>query len=77
MLTLNEQAMQANPLFHPADLPASMVTAAFGELWRTADLPTEMLDRGFRDIDDFLIQARPFYVAARAAVAMSPLPGKA
>jgi hypothetical protein len=77
LLALNEQAIQANPLFHPADLPTSMVKAAFGELWRTADLPTEVLDRGFRDIDDFLAQARPFYVAARAAVAMSLPPGKA
>jgi hypothetical protein len=74
LLTLNEQAMQANPLFHPADLPASMVKAAFGELWRTADLPTEVLDRGFRDVEDFLVQARPFYVAARAAIALSQPP---
>jgi hypothetical protein len=47
-----------------------MVKSAFSELWRTADLATALLDRGFRDIEDFLAWARPFYVAASAAVAM-------
>jgi hypothetical protein len=70
MLALTRQAMSANPSFHPSDVPARMVKSAFSELWRTADLATALLDRGFRDIEDFLAWARPFYVAASAAVAM-------
>lgn len=70
MLALTKQAMSANPSFHPSDVPAPMVKSAFNELWRTADLATALLDRGFRDIEDFLAWARPFYVAASAAVAM-------
>ena len=71
MLALNQQAMLANPLFHPADLPAAMIQDAFRDLWRTENLSTHVLDRGFRDLDDFDVQARPFYVAARAAVALN------
>jgi|GEM_PF-3139954 len=71
MLTLNQRAMLANQLFHPADLPAAMVKDAFRDLWRTENLSTHVLDRGFRDLDDFDVQARPFYVAARAAVALN------
>ena len=70
MLALTRQAMSANPSFHPSDVPARMVKSAFSELWRTADLATALLDRGFRDIEDFLAWARPFYIAASAAVAM-------
>lgn len=71
LLGLTERAMLTNPSFHPADLPAESVASAFAPLWRVTDLPTALLDRGFRDIEDFLVQARPFYVAARAAVAMA------
>jgi hypothetical protein len=62
--------MSANPQFHPADVPAQMIKPVFAELWRTTSLETALLDRGFRDIEDFLAWARPFYVAASAAVAM-------
>jgi hypothetical protein len=74
MLALSEQAMRANPLFHPADVPAAMVREVFRDLWHAEDLPTQVLDRGFRDMDDFELRARPFYVAARAAVALNSPP---
>jgi hypothetical protein len=70
MLALTRQAMSANPLFHPSDVPAQMIKPVFAELWRTTSLATALLDRGFRDVEDFLAWARPFYVAASAAVAM-------
>lgn len=70
MLALTQKAMSANPSFHPSDVPARMVKSAFSELWRTGDLGTALLDRGFRDIEDFLAWARPFYIAASAAVGM-------
>ncbi|MEC3980180.1 TfuA-like protein, partial [Amycolatopsis sp. H20-H5] len=71
LLRLNEQATRVNPQFHPADLPPSLVEATFRALWRTGDLDTHLLDRGFRDQEDFLVQARPFFVAAKAATALS------
>jgi hypothetical protein len=70
MLALTRQAMSANPQFHPADVPAQTIKPVFAELWRTTSLETALLDRGFRDIEDFIAWARPFYVAASAAVAM-------
>ncbi len=70
MLAFTRQAMSANPQFHPADVPAQMIKPVFARLWRTTSLETALLDRGFRDIEDFLAWARPFYVAASAAVAM-------
>lgn len=71
MLALTEQAMLANPSFHPADLPAAMVWDAVRDLWRAEDLSTHLLDRGFRDLDELEVQARPFYIAAKAAVALN------
>lgn len=76
LLGLTERAMWANPTFHPGDVPEQEIDATFTALWRTDDLPTAVLDRGFRSLGDFREQARPYFVAARALVAMNPAPGQ-
>ncbi|MGQ0839084.1 TfuA-like protein [Actinokineospora sp.] len=74
LLDLTDQAVRTNPRFHPGDIPPDEVEAAFRALWRTDDVRIHLLDRGFRDVEDFCDQARPFFVAARAAVAMTADP---
>lgn len=68
MLDLSARTVRANPSFHPADIPAQLVDSAFRALWEVDDLALHVLDRGFRDLEDFRLNARPFFVAARAAV---------
>ena len=70
VLRLTRRAELADPCFHPADIRGPDVEDAFRTLWRADHLPTQVLDRGFRDMGDFLVQARPFFVAAKAAIAM-------
>jgi hypothetical protein len=69
LICLNERAMRVNPRFHPGDVPPESIDETFAALWRTADLPTHVLDRGFRSLGEFREQARPYYIAARAFVA--------
>ncbi|MEV0899180.1 TfuA-like protein [Actinoplanes sp. NPDC049802] len=71
LLGLTERAMRVNPKFHPGDVPAGSIDAMFAALWRTEELPTQVLDRGFRSLGDFRDQARPYFMAARAVVAMN------
>ncbi|OLF11293.1 TfuA-like protein [Actinophytocola xanthii] len=71
LLELDRHAMAKNPFFHHGDLPVHLVDAAFAALWRTDEVRTHALDRGFRTFDEFREQARPFFVAARAAVALA------
>ncbi|SFB39961.1 hypothetical protein SAMN05216266_11034 [Amycolatopsis marina] len=76
LLRLNSQAMRRNPKFHPGDIPTDLIDAKFAELWRTDELPTHVLDRGFRSLEEFREQARPYFIAARAFVAMRDEPLK-
>lgn len=71
LLGLNEHAMRANPRFHPGDVPTDSIDATFAALWRTEELPAQVLDRGFRSLAEFHEQARPYFVAARSVVAMN------
>lgn len=77
LLDLNSQAIQLNPKFHPGDIPTEVIDATFTELWRTDELATHVLDRGFRSREEFREQARPYFIAARAFVAMSERPARA
>ncbi|MET0418790.1 MAG: TfuA-like protein [Actinoplanes sp.] len=70
LLRLTEDAMRANPKFHPGDVPTDHIDGTFAALWHAGDMPTAVLDRGFRSLGDFREQARPYYMAARAVVAM-------
>ncbi|WP_370967180.1 TfuA-like protein [Amycolatopsis sp. cg9] len=70
VLELNEHAQRRNPAYHPEDLPERLIDAAFTALWATGELSIHALDRGFRTVEEFREQARPFFIAARAAVAM-------
>jgi hypothetical protein len=75
LLQLNEQAMRVNPTYHPGDVPTGRLDETFAELWHTDDLPTAVLDRGFRSLGEFREQARPYFMAARALVALRPPAG--
>ncbi|MBE1501839.1 hypothetical protein H4696_008939 [Amycolatopsis lexingtonensis] len=70
VLELNEHAQRRNPAYHPEDLPERLIDSAFTALWAVEDLSIHALDRGFRTVEEFREQARPFFIAARAAVAM-------
>lgn len=71
LLRLNDQAVRTNPRFHPGDIPTGELDATFAQLWTANDLAISVLDRGFRSLEDFREHARPYYVAARAVVAIS------
>ncbi|MFD9893586.1 TfuA-like protein [Amycolatopsis sp. NPDC059027] len=77
LLRLSSQAVQLNPKFHPGDIPTDVLDTTFAALWRTDALATHVLDRGFRSVEEFREQARPYFIAARAFVAMSERPAQA
>lgn len=77
LLSLSSQAIQLNPKFHPGDIPTDVLDATFTQLWRTEELATHVLDRGFRSPEEFRQQARPYFIAARAFVAMRESPSQA
>ncbi|MBY8870747.1 TfuA domain-containing protein [Micromonospora sp. PLK6-60] len=78
LLGLTERAMWVNPKFHPGDVPTQQIDDVFAALWRTDHLPTAVLDRGFRSLGEFREQARPYFMAARAVVALNaPRPADA
>jgi len=74
LLRLNDHAMRANPRFHPGDVPTERIDDTFAALWRADDLPTAVLDRGFRSLAEFREQARPYFMAARAFLATNDAP---
>lgn len=69
LLRLNEQAMRLNPRFHPGDIPVEVLDSTFAALWHSDELPTHVLDRGFRSLEEFREQARPYFIAGRAVTA--------
>lgn len=77
LLRLNSKAIELNPKFHPGDIPADVIDAMFAGLWGTGELATHVLDRGFRSLEEFREQARPYFIAARAFVAMRERPAQA
>jgi hypothetical protein len=76
LLRLNDRAVRVNPRFHPGDIPAESIDGTFAALWRTDELPTVVLDRGFRSVEEFREQARPYFIAARGVVAMRDAPAQ-
>jgi len=71
LLRLNEQVTRVNPAFHPGDVPSPLLDSAFAALWGTDEVATHALDRGFRTVEAFREQARPFFLGARAAVKLA------
>lgn len=72
LLRLNDQAMRLNPRFHPGDIPVEVIDSTFATLWHTDELPTHVLDRGFRSLEEFREQARPYFIAGRVITANEP-----
>ncbi|MGJ9423268.1 TfuA-like protein [Aeromicrobium sp. CF3.5] len=70
LLGLSHQAMRLNPRFHPGDIPNDLLDSTFADLWQVDDVATHVLDRGFRSTEDFRENARPYFIAARAFIAM-------
>ncbi|MGW1864547.1 TfuA-like protein [Streptomyces mauvecolor] len=68
-LRLDRLAHQRVAQYSAAQIVGSAVDAAFLRLWGVEDIESAVLDRGFRDVQEFRRRARPFMVAARAMAA--------